>query len=186
MIGEMSEVMDDVANRFFEGDEKGEFPFDPTHYVFHLMVALTRTRDAQLERDLRAIGSNLSKHRAMTVIVRFGPCTMSELADYSVVDRTTLTRTVDQLVSEGLVERKGAPNDRRRVLLTMTEKGHDAAARARVVAARHNVEALKGVPEELVRSMIRGQQMVIANLADDEMAHRLLTLTRPEATAAND
>ncbi|HEX7761244.1 MAG TPA: MarR family transcriptional regulator [Caulobacteraceae bacterium] len=158
----------------------GEFPFDPAIYVFHLSVAIGRLRDAQLERELRPVGINLAKYRALTVILRFDACTMTELAEYSAVDRTTLTRTIDQLVKDALVRRGAKPQDRRQVVLTLTTAGRRVAAAARDTISRHNRRVLEGVPDEQVRGMVRTQKMIAANLVGDRaMLERLLTLQPP-------
>lgn len=176
-----SRAMNRGVSDELEVDPKGEFLFDPTLYVFHLMVAIGRLRDAQLERELKPIGVNVARHRALTVILRFGPCTMTELAEHSAVDRTTLTRTVDQLVKDGHVDRGAKPEDRRQVVLTLTDAGRVAAAAARDVVARHNRRILEGVPDETLRAMVRGQRRILANLAPTpEMLERLLTLAAPE------
>lgn len=170
-----SETLSDI-----ETDESGEFPFDPALYVFHLAVALGRVRDNQLERELKDSGLSLARHRALTVIERFAPCTMTELADYSAVDRTTLTRIVDQLVRDGHVTRGAKANDRRQVMLNLTRAGYEAAARSRAIVGRHNRRILADVPDDLVRAMVRAQQMILTNLAPGpETLHRLLTLSPP-------
>jgi DNA-binding MarR family transcriptional regulator len=169
--------MDSRAIDQLAADTEGEFPFDPALYVFHLAVAMGRVRDAQLERELKAVGLSLARHRALTVLLRFEPCTMTELADYSAVDRTTLTRIVDQLVRDRHVERAAKAEDRRQVLLLLTPSGRDVANEARDVVARHNRKILAGVPDSLVRAMVRAQQMILTNLAPgEETLHRLLTL----------
>ena len=175
--------------RNFDPDPKGQFPFDVPGYAFHLLVAISRIRDSQLEKMLKPIGVNVARHRALTIILRFGPCTMSELADFSSVDRTTLTRTVDQLVAEGYVNRRAAPKDRRQVLLTITPAGEAVAASARTIVARHNAQALEGVPDHLLRCMVEVERMIVANLnVNPDLIERLLTLERPKGQAdpAND
>ncbi len=172
--------MDSGPQNHFEPDPEGEFPFDPVIYLFHLSVAIGRLRDTQLERELRPVGVNLAKYRALTVILRFDSCTMSELAEYSAVDRTTLTRTIDQLVKDGFVRRGAKATDRRQVVITLTPAGAAGAAAARDLVTRHNRGALSGLPEDLVRAMIRAQRMIAANLVtDQDILHRLLTLQAP-------
>ena len=111
-------------------DPTGEFPLDLTSYVFHLFAVVGRHREARLEAELKPIGLNLARHRALSVILALEPCTMSELAEYSAVDRTTLTRTVDQLVDAGLVERATPREDRRQVVLTLTDEGRRICRRS--------------------------------------------------------
>ncbi|MGA0600330.1 MarR family winged helix-turn-helix transcriptional regulator [Caulobacter sp. KR2-114] len=176
-----SGLMDDHDIELIDRDAAGEFPFDPTLYVFHLSVAVNRLRDNQLERELKAAGVSLAQHRALTVISRFGPCTMTELADNSAVDRTTLTRTVDQLVREGHVVRSGQPGDRRQVVLSLTPSGRGAAALARDVVGRHNRRILTGVPNDELRAMVRAQRTILANLEPGpERLDHLLTLARSD------
>src|ERR1700761_1502407 len=94
-------------------DPKGEFPFDVPTHLFSVFTALARHREAALELAFRPLGINVSRYRALAVITQMQPCGMTELADISAVDRTTMTRTVDQLVAAGLVERATPPTDRR-------------------------------------------------------------------------
>src|ERR1700736_765180 len=98
-------------------DPRGEFPLDLASYVFHLFSVVGRHREAKLETILKPLGLSLARHRALSVIATLEPCTMSELAEFSATDRTTLTRTVDQLVDAGLVERTTPREDRRQVQL---------------------------------------------------------------------
>lgn len=57
-----------------------------------------------MEGQLSLLCLNVGRDRALGTLRRFGPCTMSELATFSVVDRTTLTCTLDQLVKAGFAE----------------------------------------------------------------------------------
>ena len=156
-------------------DPKGEFPFDVPTYLFHLFVVVARYRDARLDKALRPLGLNVSRHRAVSVIARMAPCTMSQLSDFSAVDRTTMTRTADQLVAAGLVERQGSETDRRQVLLALTVEGRRAYRASLKVIAEQNSASLAGVPEAMGRSAVRTLEKVLVSLVDDAaLADRLL------------
>jgi DNA-binding MarR family transcriptional regulator len=162
-------------------DPKGEFPFDVPTYLFHLFVVVARYRDARLDKALRPLGLNVSRHRAVSVIARMAPCTMSQLSDFSAVDRTTMTRTVDQLFANGLVERTTPASDRRQVLLTVTAAGRAVHQRALRAVYRVNRRTLEGIPEDDQRSLVRTKQVMLANLvADADLAKRLLSLRRDD------
>jgi len=169
------------------------FPYADGDYLFHLLVAISRHRDDDLEKAVKPLGLNLSFYRAMGVIAHFAPCTMGELADFSMVDRTTLTRTIDQLVNRGLVDRCQAKSDRRQVSLSLTDAGWSSYLMAQEVVRSRNEVLLERLPAQHLRGMIRAQQALIASWDfDKELAHRLLTLTRGDgksprrAAAAND
>lgn len=166
-------------------DPRGEFPIAPPEYVFLLLTAITRYRDAQLERLLRPLQLTLAKHRARLVIERFQPCTMSELADFSVVERTTMTRTIDLLVADGLIERIEGVVDRRQVVLNINAAGRAKLAAASGLIAAQNRHDLEGMPDADQRAFVRLSQALAANLAPDAISReRVLTFSRPKAGRA--
>ncbi|MFI4935999.1 MAG: MarR family winged helix-turn-helix transcriptional regulator [Caulobacterales bacterium] len=148
-------------------DPKGEFPFDVMTYLFHLFAVLSLHRDAALDKALRALGLNLARYRALSVIVRQEPCTMTQLAEFSAIERTTMTRTVDHLVASRLVERTVPPHDRRQVVLTLTETGRLAQREGLKAVFRLNRQLLSDIPETAQRTTIRAQQRMVANLVAD-------------------
>ena len=158
-------------------DPKGEFPLDMTTYVFHLFTVVARHRDARLEAALRPLGLNVSRHRALTSIDRLQPCTMGELSEFVAVDRTTLTRTVDQLADAELVERRTPREDRRQVLLTLTTAGRAACRRALQAIYRVNRDLLADMAEEEQRALARGLDSLVGRLAPDPDLLRRLRLS---------
>ena len=56
---------------------------------------------------------------------------MAELADHVLLSRSGMTRLVDRLEREGLLERKACPSDRRGCLAVLTEAGDAMLAGAR-------------------------------------------------------
>jgi len=112
------------------------------------------------------MGLNLPKWRALSVISRLGGCTMNELAEFTTIDRTTLTRTADQLIDAGLVSRCGLPGDRRIVRLEMTEEGEAIFETALVEMRRFNRQALEGVSTEDQDHLRATLRAVLANITE--------------------
>jgi DNA-binding MarR family transcriptional regulator len=162
-------------------DPEGEFPLDLTTYVFHLFTVVARHREARLEAALKPLGLNVSRHRALSSVDRLAHCTMRELAEFVAVDRTTLTRTVDQLADAGLVERTTPREDRRQVVLTMTGAGRAVCRRALQAIYRVNRDLLEGMGEDEQRLLARGLDRLVGRLAPDPALLRRLRLsdTRP-------
>ena len=157
-------------------DPEGEFPLDLTTYVFHLFTVVARHPEARLEAALRALDLSVSRHRALSSVAMLAPCTMSELAEFTAVDRTTLTRTVDQLADAGLVERTTPREDRRQVVLTLTSAGEDACLRALQAVYRLNRELLARVAEPDRRTLARIFDALLESLAPDPALRRRLQL----------
>lgn len=161
-------------------DPAGEFPFAPASYLLHLAVVLDRHRDVRIEKLLRTFGMSLAGHRAMRIISHLGPVTMGELADYAIIDRTTLTRVVDQLVDQALVERTTPPGDRRKIVLTLTTKGRRTHTAMRRTISQADQSLMRELSDEDVRTTARLQRTIIERLIDDErLARRLLWIDPP-------
>jgi DNA-binding MarR family transcriptional regulator len=161
-------------------DPQGEFPLAPVEYFFYLQFQIVRQRDLFFERAFRETGLNLHRWRTLAVIRRIENCSMKDLALYSAIDRTTLTRAVDQLVREGLVERWAPAGDRRRVNVALSPKGEAVYGQAVDTLLRENAAMMDGVEADDLRAAVRVGQRIVRNLmADPAEAERLVAYGRP-------
>jgi len=161
-------------------DPQREFPLGPAEYFFYLQFQIVRQRDLLFDRVLAETGLNLHRWRALAVIRRIENCSMKDLALYSAIDRTTLTRAVDHLVTEGLVERWSPSRDRRRVNVTLSARGEEVYDQAVAALLRENAAMLQGVDDEPLRESVRVMQQVVSNLVADPLsAEKLLAYGRP-------
>lgn len=160
-------------------DPKGEFPLTPPEYFFYLQFQIVRQRELFFDRVLADAGLNLHRWRTLAVIRRIPQCSMKDLALYSGIDRTTLTRAVDHLVTEGLVERWSPPRDRRRVQVTLSARGEAAYAEASAILDRENMTMLEGADDAGIRAANHIMQQALRNLMDDGLAaEKLLAFSR--------
>jgi len=161
-------------------DPKGEFPLAPAEYFFYLLFQAGRQRDLHFERALERAGLNIARWRTLAIIRRIGTCTMKELALYSTVDRTTLTRTVDQLVAQGLVERTIPPRDRRKVHLSLSPQGEAVYRQAVPLLLAGNAELLQGFSDAEIRATVRLLQSSVRRMIEDpKVADLLINFGRP-------
>ena len=158
------------AERFATVDPEGEFIADVPVYLFLMMFQAVRRNDTAGDKAMRAMGLSLVSWRALLIIDRLQPCTMNELARASAVDRTTLTRTVDQLAAEGLALRVTPPEDRRQVRISLTEAGMRVLDDGkRVFYAMHH-KAVEGIDPVRLREATRVLQDVVGNLLENPAA----------------
>lgn len=57
-------------------------------------------------------------------LAKLGPCPVSQIANHLIISRPNMTPIIDKLISEGYVDRYDDPNDRRIIMIKMTEKAH--------------------------------------------------------------
>ncbi|WP_156760061.1 MarR family winged helix-turn-helix transcriptional regulator [Microbacterium karelineae] len=96
-----------------------------------------------IESACASAGMTTAQFTALTVLERRPGITSSELARRSFVRAQTMAQTMDPLLEAGLVRRERDPAHARRLLLSLTDEGRAAIARA-----QPPVDAL----EELIRS----------------------------------
>ncbi|MCY0855060.1 MarR family winged helix-turn-helix transcriptional regulator [Cupriavidus sp. D39] len=90
---------------------------------------LTRTRQisrvltAIYDEQLRPFGINACQFTLLVLIVEFAPLSRSDLGRRNFHDRSTLTRNLRPLISQGLVSEDVPGNDGRSRALSPTEEG---------------------------------------------------------------
>ena len=88
-----------------------------------------------LLRTLRAAdaetGLSPARLSALSVLVFGGECSLTDLAQAEGVRPPTMTRLVQGLEADGLVERAADPSDRRATLLRATRRGRTVLEKAR-------------------------------------------------------
>ncbi|HEX2817009.1 MAG TPA: MarR family transcriptional regulator [Phenylobacterium sp.] len=151
-------------------DPTAEFPFAVDDYVLHLLAAIHQFRDSTLDGALRGLRLNVGRYRLLGVLNRFGASTMTELANFTAMQRTTLTRIADHLVAEQWVERRGEARDRRQVLLELTDQGRETYREALGIVFELNGKLLDSVSEDAARSTARVLIRVVENLAPNRVA----------------
>jgi DNA-binding MarR family transcriptional regulator len=93
-----------------------------THLDADLRVAVMRiARRMRLERG----GSDVTDGQlsALFVLVKFGPQTLRSLSEFERVTPPSMSRTVGGLEGDGLVTRTASADDRRKVLIEITDAG---------------------------------------------------------------
>jgi DNA-binding MarR family transcriptional regulator len=86
-----------------------------------------------MDRDTQAAnGLTLAEHHLLAVLDRGAPTGIrpTDLAAASTLTKSGLTRAVDRLESEGLIERRVCPSDGRGQLVALTAKGRQKLRRA--------------------------------------------------------
>ena len=85
-------------------------------------------------------------YRVLTVLTDVGPLPMSVLAQHEGVKGPTMSRFIDSLAQKKLVERGGASDDRRIILVSLTPKGSATVASVRKEVVRELSSLLKAWP----------------------------------------
>lgn len=105
---------------------------DPTRWPLgRLLAAAARAVERDWDERLRAIGLPHAALIALDILIRTGPTGADTLARTARVQPQTMSRTLERMERDGLVERSPHPEDRRRRIVTATEHGRAAWETAR-------------------------------------------------------
>ena len=121
----------------------------PSIRVLVSMLLVVRAFRNKMDEELRKIGQNCARMEIMGAIMNIqGPKSQSDIAKRLRVENATITRMVDILSKEGLVERAPHPTDRRVNLLSISAQGEEVLRKIFAVYDAVRDHVLEGVPEE--------------------------------------
>jgi DNA-binding MarR family transcriptional regulator len=117
---------------------------------FREVLGLAYQRVNALQRDeKRCFGVSLSRCVTLETLLREGPLPVRELASRLGLDASTVTRSIDGLVREGLVRRdRDERRDRRRVFVGLTARGRGLAQKLERCADAYSDRILERIRPE--------------------------------------
>ena len=92
-------------------------------HIAYLLAQATRQVHQQLDEEFRSEGVPVEQWRILKVLSDGNGHSMGELADAVLLNHPTLTKMIDRMVSDTLVYRVQDPNDRRKVLMFISDRG---------------------------------------------------------------
>jgi MarR family transcriptional regulator, 2-MHQ and catechol-resistance regulon repressor len=99
-----------------------------TDRALSMWVKLARAHDTMstlADRNIASFGLTTPQFGVLECLGHLGQMTIGELGRKMLVSGGNMTVVVDNLVKQGLVERIRITNDRRKILVRLTEKGEE-------------------------------------------------------------
>ena len=105
-------------------------------------------------------GVTMTQCHAILEIGAAGELNLKDLAGRLGLDASTMSRTVESLVQDGLAERTPGPKDRRATAIRLNEKGR--AARDRINATWNKIcrDMFRGIPREKHDQLVESVSIV--------------------------
>jgi len=130
-------------------------------------VLVARRWRSLVDERLRELGHSASRMEAMAAIA-YAPSgtTQIQVAKRIGIEGPTLTRTLDMLEADGLVERLADPNDRRNKHMKLTPEGLDALAEMFGLCAALRIKLLADIPAADLRQNLGFMNMLLGRIDD--------------------
>ncbi|QCF24570.1 MarR family transcriptional regulator [Hydrocarboniclastica marina] len=117
-----------------------------------------------LDERLKDLGVTQARWTTMVYLHRSGEgLTQRDLASRMAIENPTLVRLLDNLESQGLVERRACEEDRRARRLFLTAKGNDFMGVLYERSEDLRNQLLDGVAEKDLKATIKVMDRVVAN-----------------------
>lgn len=133
-------------------------------YLSYLLAKTGSLVAAQFHDVVRQAGLSVTEWRVLATLSDGVARTVGDLARLVLVPQPTLTRQLDRMAGDGLIERRGDPKDRRRAAIVPTPAGQArvaplllaAKAHESAIARRHDgarVAALKATLRDMIAEL---------------------------------
>lgn len=133
---------------------------------YHLSLA-ARLQERRLEDRLRLLGLNRTTWCILLAIANENLTQPSDIATFVGIDRTATSRALRGMEEDGLVARSSGREDRRTRMITLTDKGRQAVAKATPHARENGALMAELMSEDEHRELLRLLDVVIQGTPAD-------------------
>jgi len=131
-----------------------------------LVRILVRRLGILEKSDASCCGVSLSQCHAIVEIGRKGKINLNDLAEMLGVDKSTMSRTINNLVESGLAARDLDDGDRRYVVIQLTEDGQRFFENTETGMERYFTEIFERIPEDRRGQVLESLELLTAAVKD--------------------
>ncbi|TEB12184.1 MarR family winged helix-turn-helix transcriptional regulator [Pelotomaculum propionicicum] len=125
---------------------------------------LTRKLGLLEKSEASCCGVTLSQCHAVVEIGRVGSISVNNLAGILGLDKSTMSRTVNNLVEQGLVTRETDPEDRRYLSIGLTDQGRQLFVNIESGMEQFYQDAFKAIPPEKREQVLESLEILVKSL----------------------
>jgi len=139
-------------------DEPTQKPGFVADYLLYLLAAASQSASAEFHKQVRLEGLRVPEWRVLAGLYDQDGMMVTQLAKISLTEQSRLTHIIAQMEKRGLVQRRGDPDDRRRVRVYFTDEGKRIADILVAKARKHEenlLEALRDGDSARLKPVLR-------------------------------
>lgn len=135
----------------------------------YLANRLTFRLNQLLSKDLRKYGLTIANWRILAVLEYNEKATVNELADYAMIEQSTLSRLIARMEADGLLRRDRVEADGRARSISLTAEGRERYETVRDLALAHVERATRGLSGDDQHVMERIIATMRSNLENEKL-----------------
>jgi DNA-binding MarR family transcriptional regulator len=133
-------------------------------YLAYVLAEADRAVNERLGEALEAEGVTVEQWRILRALSDGRGHSMGDLARAALMPHPTLTKAVDRLAERALVYRRQDDDDRRRVAVFLSDRGHDLVGRLDRRATDHHLEMAEAYGTQRTQRLMRELERLVASL----------------------
>ncbi len=132
-----------------------------SHYLRELIRVLVRNLGILEKSEATCCGTTVSQCHAIVEIGRSTDISLNELAELLSLDKSTMSRTINNLVESNLVVRELHPEDRRYVTIKLTDEGMKVFENIESSMEQYYQSIFSSIPEDKREQVLESLQLII-------------------------
>jgi DNA-binding MarR family transcriptional regulator len=156
-----------VRNTLPAPDRMPEGSYFTDAFLPYLLNKVANRFNRGFSRELRQYNISVSRWRTLAVICSHPGLSLNDIVEQTAIDQTTLSRVVDQLVSDDLVVRAPSGADARVLAIRPTGKGEALFRQLWPVAFKHYRRGVKGLGPDEEATLTRLLQKLLSQADPD-------------------
>jgi len=148
--------------------DAGGFAYDD--YAFYLIAHVDHRYTLEMQAVLGADRFSRTEWRTLATLSSRDGVSIGELADITLLKRSTLSRVADRMEQQGLVVRTPRADDNRIVEVHITERGRSVFRNVLQVANRQYDRAVAGLSDADLKRLHRILRHMLGNLSRSPFA----------------
>lgn len=132
-----------------------------SHYLRELIRVLVRNLGILEKSEATCCGTTVSQCHAIVEIGRSTDISLNELAELLSLDKSTMSRTINNLVESNLVVRELHPEDRRYVTIKLTDEGMKVFENIESSMEQYYQSVFSSIPEDKRDQVLESLQLII-------------------------
>lgn len=130
------------------------------NYLRELLRILVRNLGLLEKSEASCCGTTIAQCHAIVEIGRGNQISLNELSDVLGLDKSTLSRTINNLVEGDLVIREIHPEDRRYITIELTEKGKEVFRSIEGSMELYYKSILNSIPEDRREQVLESLELL--------------------------
>lgn len=143
-----------------------DYEFDFLNWPFYWLARADRAYLAKLEIILGKVNLDIPRWRVLMVLHSKSPVSVSEIAEHSIVKLSTMTKIIQRMQKDGLVQTAPSARDGRVTEVSITKKGDEAGKKAWKEANRIMENSFSGFSKEERLALTKLLQKLTNNLIE--------------------